>query len=325
MPTFSKFTPTRFGEFGQVRFFYDTPIPSWFLPDKTWLIRAVLFRQKLQMNTFLLIVGGVRTGKSYCGLEVIEECSNVLKVPFDVEKQVSFELRPFLEWSKTASYSFFMLDEIGVSLSTSDWWTLQSKIMRNFTQTQGFRGNVLIMTVPNVAFFQKHFRFMCNYGVEIISHGNATVYKIVVKHLIGKASPHFLGTMKIDLPSQAVVDKYTQMKVEWNDRKLKEDLDWLDERNNPEIIERKFSYQDYIDFYKNDVIPETALREKLTKFNFRAEDVEALITNESIKKQEETTRRQQEMARQEETRRNEALKKVALMEKEWREKYGELV
>jgi hypothetical protein len=284
IPQFSQYRPSQFGEVFTLRYYYDMPIPADFYPGISWLLRAILYRRYLNMNTFLLIVGGVRTGKSFTGLKIMEMISKLLNIPFGVTKQVSFELRPFLEWSRTATYSFYMLDEIGVSLSTSDWWTLQSKIMRNFAQTQGFRGNTLIMTVPNIAFFQKHFRFMCNYGIETVRQGQVSVYKIVVRHLLGKGSPRYVGSMNVELPSEDLIKTYTDMKVSWNNDKLQEDLDWLNNQETPVLEERKFSYGDYIEFFKNDVITDDMLREKLGKFNFRPEDIENLIKNEGVKK-----------------------------------------
>lgn len=113
--TFScDFTPFRSEK---IIYYGGTKIPSNFYPGQNILLRQVLFRQSQNMNSFILVVGAVRTGKSYFGLKFAEKYAELKGKPFDVWKQVSFDIRPFLVWSKTATTGIFILDEVGCNLN----------------------------------------------------------------------------------------------------------------------------------------------------------------------------------------------------------------
>ena len=203
-------------------------IPPQFCRHEQPIFRHLLWRRACNMNTILLIVGGVRTGKSYAGLKISEKYSKLVGKPYDVQKQCSFDIKPCLEWSIANNDNVFMLDEVGVSLNPQEWYTNQAKIFRNFTQTQGFRGNLLILVLPNVAFLLKAVRFMCNYVIATRSQGSAVLYKLVMNHVLGKVYPMPIGGMKISLPSPATIAAYEHIKQPWNDAKLRVDLNDLD-------------------------------------------------------------------------------------------------
>lgn len=219
------------------------PIPKDFYPKANSLLKHTLFRQQMNMNVFILVVGAVRSSKSYFALKFAEQFCKLKGIEFDVNKQVSFDVKPFLIWSQTAMDNIFVLDEVGVNLNPQEWYSVQSKIMRNFTQTQGFRRNVLILVLPNVAFLLKSIRFMCNYVCETVKQGVVRVRKIYTNHTMGKSYPLFMGILKFKLPSKKTVKDYEEMKKEWNDKHLKMDLDFLEQ------IE-----EDKTDFYKQKMI-----------------------------------------------------------------------
>ena len=210
-------------------------IPEDFYPRECLLMRHVLYRQEKNMNVFVLVVGAVRTGKSYFSLSFIERYCKLRKIPFSVKNHVSFDLKPFLIWSQNATDNIYLLEELGTSLNPQEWFTVQSKIMRNFCQTQGFRRNILIMTLPNVAFLLKAIRFMCNYICETGSYqGQVHVNKIKMSHSRGKGWFNYLGTIKFPLPDKKTIDEYETMKKEWNDLHLKEDLNYLELLEKPD-------------------------------------------------------------------------------------------
>jgi hypothetical protein len=217
-------------------------IPDYFEPLAPFFLRHLLWRRKLNMNSIILIVGGVRTGKSWTGLKLLETYLRYLHKPFNVNEQVSFDILPFLKWSAEATDSGFMLDEVGVNLNPSEWWTVQSKIFRNFTQTQGFRRNVMILVLPSVAFLLKSIRFMCNYIIETRNQGHAVIRKIVMDHTRGKGYPTNIGSLNVSQPSKEVINAYESMKKVWNDAHLKSDIAEMEklegitrERNEPFI------------------------------------------------------------------------------------------
>ena len=191
------------------------------------LMRMLLFRQTKSMNTFIIVVGSPRTSKSYFAMKIAELYSEYGDKKFDVEKQLSFDLKPFIEWSQEATDSIFILDEIGVNLSPDQWWDIQSRIMRRFTQIQGFRSNVLLMVCPSVIFLQKSFRFLSSFGVETVAQGLVKWYKINMRQLHGKGYLNYMGHIKFSEPSKETLEKYEAMKKEFNDKMLAEDLEYL--------------------------------------------------------------------------------------------------
>jgi hypothetical protein len=204
-------------------------IPRYFYPHESNIIRFMLWRRQKNMNTILLICGSVRTGKSYDGLVIAEDYCRLSKRPFNVTEQCSFEILPFLKWSKTATDDIYILDEVGNTLNAQDWFEIQSKIMRNFIFAQGFRRNILIIILPNNSSLQKSLRSMVNYIIETVEQGFATWYKQKVRHMTGKIlNPYYMGTIRFRLPSPETLKGYEGMKKEWNDTELAEDIEHLE-------------------------------------------------------------------------------------------------
>jgi hypothetical protein len=186
------------------------------------------------MNVFIIVVGSVRSGKSYFALKFAEEYSRVKGESFDVEKQCSFDIKPFLLWSKETTKGIYILEEVSSSLNPTEWFTIQVKIMRNFCFCQGFRTNVLIMTLPNVAFLLKAIRWMSNYVIETQYQGLVSISKVCMNHTKGLGFPEYIGNLRFSMPSEDTVKRYEQMKKEWNDKHLSQDLDYLDMLEQPD-------------------------------------------------------------------------------------------
>jgi hypothetical protein len=204
-------------------------MPSSFYPELPFILRAMLYRNQINMNTFLLIVGNPRTSKSYCALKIAEMYLEKLGKEFDVKEQLTFsDVKKFLRWSQNADNSLFILDETGTSLSPDMFFSLQQRIMRRFVQTQGFRKNVLVWVLPSIVFIQKGFRFMSNYAIRTIQQGNAEINKIVVNQLLGKGYPERIENLSYSYPKPETCVIYEQMKKEWNDAELQSDLAFLE-------------------------------------------------------------------------------------------------
>lgn len=202
-------------------------IPKTFYPKAPFLLRHFLYRRYLNMNTILLVVGGVRTGKSYLALKIAEQYCKILKIPFDVTKQCSFDILPFLEWSRGAMDSAFVLDEVGVNLNPQEWYTVQARVFRNFTQAQGFRRNVMILVLPNAKFLLSSIRSMCNYVLETRNQGYARAKKVTINYTKGKAYYLNMGGVKFNLPTKKTIKAYENMKKVWNDNQLNIDIQML--------------------------------------------------------------------------------------------------
>jgi len=202
-------------------------IPDWFYPKSPFFIRHLLYRRKMNMNTIILIVGAVRSGKSYMGLKISENYCKWLKKTFDVTKQCSFDILPFLTWSQIETDNIYVLDEVGTSLNPQEWYSVQSKVFRNFTQAQGFRRNVMVLVLPNASFLLKSIRFMCNYVIETRFQGKGFIRKLLMDHTRGKGYFLNIGSIKFNLPTKNTIKKYEKMKKEWNDKMLNEDIEKL--------------------------------------------------------------------------------------------------
>lgn len=202
-------------------------IPKWFYPKAPFFIRHILWRRNNNMNTIILIVGGVRTGKSYMGLKIAETYCKILEKPFDVNEQCSFDIIPFLKWSQKEMDNIYVLDEVGVNLNPQEWYSQQSRVFRNFTQAQGFRRNVMVLVLPNASFLLKSIRFMINYMIETRHQGKGYIRKVCMDHSRGKGWLMNIGSIKFSLPTKKTVDFYEQMKKKWNDGRLAEDIEWL--------------------------------------------------------------------------------------------------
>jgi hypothetical protein len=219
---------------GNVYYDRDISIPSYFHPELPYIFRALMFKENLNMNSFVLEVGNPRTSKSYCAMTIAENLERLRGKKFDVEKQLTFDdIKKFLNWSKDATDSIFILDETGTTLSPDQFWSLQQRVMRRFVQTQGFRKNVLIWVLPSVVFIQKGFRFMANYAIKTKKQGVVDVYKIVVDQLIGKGYPDYIETMHFNMPSAETIEIYERMKKEWNDVTLENDIDFMKDMEKP--------------------------------------------------------------------------------------------
>lgn len=210
-------------------------IPEWFRPKDELLFQHIFWRLKHKMNTIILIVGAVRTGKSWCGLKIGEGYMNRMnkrdergkRIRYDANTQCSFDVLPFLMWSQTETDSVFVLDEVGVTLSAQEWYSMQNRVFASFCQAQGFRRNLMILVLPNISFLNKRVRFLCNYIIEMKSQGTGVLRKLVMNHTFGKGYPTYMGKIKVSIPSKRTIETYENMKQVWNDNLLKENIEML--------------------------------------------------------------------------------------------------
>lgn len=232
---FSQFTVSNTDR-SNITSFRDIGIPKDFHSQKPFILRALLYRNQINMNTFVLVVGNPRTSKSYCSMKLCESYLEVLGKDFNVSEQLTFDdVKKFLTWSSRAEESAFILDETGTSLSPDMFFSLQQRIMRRFVQTQGFRKNVLFWVLPSIVFIQKGFRFMSNYAIRTLQQGNAEIYKVVVNQLIGKGYPDRIETLNYSFPKESTCKTYEEMKHKWNDEELRSDIAFLDKIESDQL------------------------------------------------------------------------------------------
>lgn len=227
------FMPLMIDSGASITFYRTIQLPEDFYPDLPLLFRHILYRRKRNMTTIIVVVGGVRTGKTYFCLKAIETLMGVEKKQFNVRDQVFFDALPFFKFMRHQTDAYCLLEEVGVGYNSQDWFTVQNKIFKNILQTQGFRRNVIFMTLPNVAYLLKSARFLLNFGIETVETGRVSVNKVVVKHLLGKGWLEYIENINFGLPSKDIVNDYELMKKEWNDKNLDQDIAKIERIENP--------------------------------------------------------------------------------------------
>lgn len=217
----------RFSKFGSQKmmtFQKEHTLPFDFHPKLALLFRHILYRKKLGMDTVIVVCGSKRTSKTYFSIKSCEELSKIENKKFDVKSQVFFDTLPFLKFMKTATDSYAILEEVGIGYNAQDWFEIQSKIFRNILQSQGFRRNVIFMTLPNISYLLKSARFLCNFGIETMQIGVVRINKVVMRHLKGKGWFEYIETIRFSLPEKENVNDYEDMKKVWNDQQIDKDI-----------------------------------------------------------------------------------------------------
>ena len=225
-----KFTPM--GSPQRITSMFGSNIPKWFRPDlfnKNTLLKQILYRRYKGMNTFVLILGNVRSGKSWGGIKFCE----LYDPSYDVSKSCSFTIPKFLRWSSENMDSTYLVDEIQLSMGAREWYTLQHRVFNQFCDIQGFRRNCAFFTLPNISYIDKHIRFLINYVMVTITQGLIAWYKVKTLHHLGKAHLEFGGTYRMSKPTKRNTTIYEAMKKKYNDQHLKESLKLLDNMGIP--------------------------------------------------------------------------------------------
>lgn len=263
---------------------YGTAIPEYFRKDLmgNTLLRHIMYRQSRKMNTFVAIVGAVRSGKSYLALRYGELYMKQFKKEFVVKKQCSFTLVPFMRWSQRETNSVYIVDEIQLSMGTREWFDIQHRVFNAFADIQGLRGNLLMIPFPNISYIDKHLRFLMNYVVHIRSQGFCHWYKVVTQHHLGKSWLDYIGSIHYQLPNDKIVNDYEDMKKIFTDAHLSDSLALLEDLDKPR--EANLSKSHYIKLHKTGTIDDEVFYDRMRSMAFREEDIMAIIESNKIKK-----------------------------------------
>lgn len=130
-----------------------------------WLSDYALDRVRKNQNYIILIVGGVGTGKSYMGMRFAEDIDPY----FDINR-ILFHAKDFVELLDLGlpKGSVIMWEEVGVGLSSRDWYKSQNKLISSLFETFRRHNLILIMTVPNINFIDSRIRSMVHGYAEMI-------------------------------------------------------------------------------------------------------------------------------------------------------------
>jgi hypothetical protein len=255
-----------------------------FSSDEPILYQALDIRKKKNMDSIVVVVGAKRTSKSYFCMKACEDLATKWNCNFKIDN-VFYEIEDMLKFMNNNNDSLGVMEEAGFFLSSTSWQTIQNKIVRNMTQTQGFRKNVIFLNLPHFAFLDRSLRLMTSFVVETMEIGKVKVYKVNVQHALGEGYMTFLETIDFGLPSAELVEEYEAKKKIYNDRWLSEDIEYLQLLSGEKQLEnrKKFGYGFYIDAFNFGSIDAEQLKEHLSQLGYNPKDVELMINNENIK------------------------------------------
>jgi len=205
---------------------------------KYWLSDYALRRVRMNQNYILLIVGGVGTGKSYTAMSLAEDID-----PYFSVDRVIFHPKDFIELldSGLPKGSVIMWEEVGVSLSSRDWYKEQNKIVSSLFETFRRHNLILIMTVPFVKFIDSRIRSMIHGFAEMIDptftggkFGWLKYFHVIVEQRTGKIKHRYPrirdsegkiqilqgvtsehGNMHFTLPSKELIPLYEKKKLDF--------------------------------------------------------------------------------------------------------------
>lgn len=260
-----------------IRHQYGQMIPKNFKPHlrNNTLLRHILYRQLKNMNTFVMCVGAVRTGKSYFCLRMAELYMEEYKKKFDAEKQCSFDIKEFLKWSVTNIESCFIVDEVQLQMSPRQWYDVQHRVFNEFCDIQGWRKNTVFFPFPHIGFVDKHQRFLCNYIVRTLSAGRVLWYKVIHNPVLGKSFPDKIGTIKFSKPSPETIEIYEKMKKEFTDQHLQDSLEMLENLDKP--AKRKVSGYSIEQAFNKGIINEEVFSDKMFERGYEADEIDMRI------------------------------------------------
>lgn len=178
------------------------------------------------------------SGKSYSGISLAEDID-----PYFNVDRIIFHPKDFISLleSSLPKGSVIMWEEVGVSLSSRDWYKEQNKIMSSLFETFRRHNLILIMTVPFVKFIDSRIRSMIHGFAEMIdptfSGGNfgwLKYFHVIVEQRSGKIRHRYprirddegriqilqgssseSGNMKFFLPSEEILPIYEKKKFDF--------------------------------------------------------------------------------------------------------------
>lgn len=247
-------------------------------------------RRRLNRDTIIFIVGEKRTGKSYSAIRLGEAIQKSWGLePFDVTKQLFFEPEGFVKFFQTNTNKVVILDEASLSLDTRQWFSVESKILNSLLQTQGFRRNIVLLTSPTLADFDKRSLGFGHFMILTYKVGFSKVYRIKINQLFKKQIFQPIQTLSFELPREKNVRNYEEMKKKFNDEKLEDDMDFFEALKNKDNYTKKFNSKQYLQAFKKGVMDEEKLKERLLQSGYGADDIQVMIELEkqNVKPEEE--------------------------------------
>lgn len=130
-----------------------------------WLSDYALERVMANQNYVLIVTGTTGSGKSYGAMTLALDID-----PYFNVDRIVFSPEDFVRIVKTAlpPGSVIIWDEVGVGLSSREWFTIQNKMIGFILETFRRDNLILIMTTPNMSFIDKKVRSLLHGYAETI-------------------------------------------------------------------------------------------------------------------------------------------------------------
>lgn len=210
------------------------------IEGKGYIESYILKRVKQNKNFICTITGSTGSGKSFGALRLAQN----LDPNFDI-RNVVFDAEEFMNLvngatKKLEKGSVILFDEIQVTMSHTDFMSLQAKLINYVLQTFRNLNFVLILTAPQFTFINKSVRLLSHarFQTEKIDYQNKQTHmkplfldinqkngRIYEKYLrvITEDGPAPLSLLKLSLPSKELILAYEEKKAEFT-KKLNEDI-----------------------------------------------------------------------------------------------------
>ncbi len=200
------------------------------------------------------------TGKSYSAMGLAQDID-----PYFNVDRIIFHPKDFISLLEMGlpKGSVIMWEEVGVSLSSRDWYKEQNKIISSLFETFRRHNLILIMTVPFVKFIDSRIRSMIHGFAEMIDptfsggkFGWLKYFHVIVEQRTGKIRHRYprirdeegkiqiiqgasneSGNMHFNLPSKELLELYEKKKFDFVQWQQKSGLEAFDQKKKAPSLE----------------------------------------------------------------------------------------
>lgn len=264
------------------------------LDNPRLFVDVLNIRRMKNQDSIIIIVGQKRTGKSWSAIKLAE----ILDKDFDVKTGLYFKPAEFLKYFNSVEKKVIIFDEGSESYDRRKWWEIQNAVFNSLLTREGFRQNILIITLPVLSDLDQRAVRLSTFLVTMkgynIDKGYAfgNIYRLFLMDLLGKTRPTGIQNMLFFKASEKNLKKYEAMKMEWNMEKSAENINLLEQLENPETWQKGLKFDNYISMFRKGIIDNNQLKERLIKLNYNETDIDYMINMVEIEKDSITIERQ---------------------------------
>lgn len=262
------------------------------LNNPTLFLDILKIRREKQQDSIIIVVGQKRTSKSWSSITLAE----LIDPNFDVENGLFFEPSAFLKSFNENERKVYIFDEGSESYDRRTWYGIQNAVFNSLLTREGFRQNILIMTLPVLSDLDQRAVRLSTFLITMKGFNTDTcksfgiAYRLFLMDLLGKTRPTAIQNLFFRMPSKENIEKYEKMKREWNDRKSTDNIKLLEQLEDPELYQKGLAFKEYISLLKNGVIDNDYFLKRGEKLNYNKTDlynIIALIEKEKAEPKED--------------------------------------